>query len=188
MKTGPRGNFRAEVGLTWVRRHGPGQGVPHMSGTRSCFRTRNKRARKGKNPNQRVKFRKRLCFDKKLLTNRIDAIRRDLKTYKYKAGSFTLVHKTDRSGDWFCRWPERAMRSPSTPPFRMIHLSLLRSCPVAISSLLHGTEVNRLCMIHLSLALICCRCFQAAASVPVQVNLSCGGRHAARCSHSNAFR
>ena len=53
----------------------------------------NKRARKAKNPNQRVKFRKRLCFDKKLLTNRIDAIRRDLKMYKYKGGgSFTKCH------------------------------------------------------------------------------------------------
>ena len=57
----------------------------------------NKGARKGPIANQRVKFRKRLCFDKKLLTNRIDAIRRDLKMYKYKGGhlpSATFYRRT----------------------------------------------------------------------------------------------
>ena len=60
-----------------------------------------KRARKGTIqstiPNPQVGFRKRLCFDKKLLTNRIDAIRRDLKMYKYKGGhlpSATFYRRT----------------------------------------------------------------------------------------------
>ena len=57
--------------LVYTRSSGGGRrgGGDFRIGDALMLSNPNKRARKRNNPNRRVKFRKRLCFDKKLVTN-----------------------------------------------------------------------------------------------------------------------
>ena len=67
------------------------------SGTRSCFRTRTKGLERDRLRINELNSASDYALIKKLLTNRIDAIRRDLKMYKYKGGhlpSATFYRRT----------------------------------------------------------------------------------------------
>ena len=67
-------------------------GPQPAAGTRSCFRTRTKGLERERIRIDELDSASDYALIKKLVKNRIDAIRRDLKMYKYKGGSFTKCH------------------------------------------------------------------------------------------------